>query len=75
MMCMSESSIIPVLTGCPQIVRSDRGTENCVLAACHMALRHSHNDTFAGDRAYRYGKSTSNTVGIFVVELTLFFRW
>lgn len=49
-------------TGCPYIVRCDRGTENCVLAASQMALRHDHGDRFSGEKAFKYGKSTSNTV-------------
>ena len=36
------------LLGCPSIIRSDYGTENSVLAACHMALRHNHDDEFSG---------------------------
>ena len=55
--------------GCPQILRSDRGTENCFLAACHMALRHGHSDMFAGEQAYRYGKSTSNTVELVLLAV------
>lgn len=44
------------------IVRSDCGTENASLAACHMLLRHSHTDLFSKDKSYRYGSSTTNTV-------------
>lgn len=46
----------------PSIVRSDHGTENTTLAACHMALRHEHNDEFNGERSFRFGASTTNTV-------------
>ncbi len=48
--------------GCPSLIRSDCGTENTSLAACHMSLRHNHIDAFSGERSYRFGKSTSNTV-------------
>lgn len=48
--------------GCPSIVRSDHGTENTILAACHMALRHDHNDEFNGEKSFRFGSSTTNTV-------------
>lgn len=51
-----------IFIGCPQMVRSDRGTENCILATCQMALRHYHGDTFSGEKSFRYGKSTRNTV-------------
>ena len=43
-------------------MRSDYGTENCYLAASQIALRSSHTDTFAGEKSFRYGKSTTNTV-------------
>ena len=44
--------------GCPQIVRSDYGNENCYIATCQIAFH--DNDP----RAFRYGKSTTNTVSI-----------
>ena len=50
------------LLGCPSIIRSDYGTENSVLAACHMALRHNHDDEISGARSFRFGSSTTNTV-------------
>lgn len=49
-------------TGVPVIVRTDCGTENSALAACHMTLRHSHDDIFSGEKSFRYGSSTTNTV-------------
>ena len=48
--------------GCPSIIRSDYGTENSILAACHMALRHNHDDEYSGDLSFRFGSSTTNTV-------------
>ena len=33
-------------------MRSDHGTENTTLAACHMALRHEHNDEFSGEKSF-----------------------
>lgn len=48
--------------GVPVLVRSDCGTENASLAACHMLLRHGHDDPFCKDKSYRYGSSTTNTV-------------
>ena len=48
--------------GCPSIIRSDYGTENSILAACHMALCHNHNDKYSGDRSFQFGSSTTNTV-------------
>lgn len=46
-------------TGVPSITRSDCGTENSSLAACHMMLRHGHGDEFR-EKSYRYGSSTTN---------------
>ncbi len=50
--------------GCPSIVRSDCGTENTSLAVIHMALRHSHTDEFKGEKRFRFGSSTTNTVRV-----------
>lgn len=49
--------------GCPTMLRSDYGTENCMVATSHMALRHWHQDQWHGVKSYKYGKSTTNTVG------------
>ena len=43
-------------------IRSDCGTENCSLAACHMTLRHQHTDEHSQEKSYRYESSTTNTV-------------
>ena len=51
--------------GCPSILRSDCGTENTSLAAAQMALRHEHHDAFSGDKSFRFGSSTTNTVSSF----------
>ena len=48
--------------GCPSILRSDCGTENTVLSACHMTLRHNHMDEFKGEKSFRFGSSATNTV-------------
>lgn len=50
-----------VAQGCPTLLRSDKGTENSILAACHMAMGH-HQDDLRGDKSFRYGASTTNTV-------------
>jgi len=62
--------------GCPSIVRADCGTENTTLAATHMGLRHKHQDEFSGNKSFRFGSSTTNTVGflfIYVFHLVLSF--
>ena len=50
--------------GCPSIVRADCGTENTTLAATNMALSHEHSDDFSGSKSFRFGSSTTNTVGV-----------
>ena len=55
-----------IYSGCPSVVRSDHGTENTILAATHMSLRHGHVDDFKGERSYRFGSSTTNTVSLII---------
>ena len=40
--------------GCPTLMRCDKGTENSLFAACHMAMRHSHSDNLSGEKSFRY---------------------
>ena len=61
-LCGSMLYLSTNVLGVPTIMRSDCGTENSSLAACHMALRHQHDDEFSGLRSFRYGSSTTNTV-------------
>lgn len=48
------------LKGCPRVVRSDCGTENCLIAAMQSFFRAHDNDEFSGAKAHRYGSSPSN---------------
>ena len=59
-----------IIPGVPTIIRSDCGTENSSLAACHMTLRHEHGDDYCGVRSFRYGSSTTNTVIIMGIKNT-----
>ena len=43
-------------------MRTDRGTENSVIAFVQPTLRSFHQDDLAGEKSFRYGKSTSNQV-------------
>ena len=53
--CVSKlSNVIPM------IVRSDRGTENVVLAGIQQYFRHNDTDQFAGRNSFRYGTSTAS---------------
>ena len=44
------------------ILRSDYGTENCNLAALHIAFRYHHDDNLAGEKSFIYGPSKANVV-------------
>lgn len=44
----------------PCIIRSDHGTENVQVYDLHTTLRKDHNDDFAGNSSFMYGKSSSN---------------
>lgn len=46
--------------GCPERLRADRGTENGHVENMHIFLRRNHNDVFAQERSFLYGRSTSN---------------
>ena len=44
------------------MVRADHGTENCLVAKCHIAFRMDHEDCLSGARSFIYGPSTANIV-------------
>lgn len=46
--------------GCPTILRTDRGTENGIMATAQAFLRRNHDDSLAGIKAHRFGSSHSN---------------
>ena len=46
--------------GYPTMVRTDRGTENTLMATMQCFLRRSHSDDRASLKAHAYGPSTSN---------------
>lgn len=48
------------LKGCPQVLRSDCGTENVIVAGMQSYFRASGNDEFSGVKAHQYGCSPSN---------------
>ena len=50
------------IAGCPQVLRTDAGTENSLLAVIQPMLRHEHSDCFYQERSHIYGRSTSNQV-------------
>ena len=56
------SILFILFAGIPSLVRADRGTENSIIAFVQPTLRSQHSDSLAGDKSFRYGKSTSNQV-------------
>ena len=44
----------------PTILRTDRGTENGIMASAQCFLRRNHADSLSGDKAHRYGSSHTN---------------
>ena len=54
--------LVSTLTGCPAIIRADRGTENSIVAFFQPALRHHHLDNLAREKSFQYGRSSANQV-------------
>ena len=46
--------------GVPRKIRSDDGTENCLIEAIHMCLRAEHSDEHTGLGSFTIGRSTAN---------------
>ena len=46
--------------GCPLLLRTDCGTENGVMAGMQCYFRQDGEDTFAGEKAHKYGSSPAN---------------
>ncbi|KAK3099017.1 hypothetical protein FSP39_025318 [Pinctada imbricata] len=46
--------------GCPQRIRADMGTENVHMEQMQKFLRRNHNDPYAKEKSFLYGKSTHN---------------
>ena len=44
----------------PQIIRSDRGTENVVFDALQRYFKRNSENSFSGEKSFRYGTSTAN---------------
>lgn len=56
------NSILSLFAGCPRLVRADRGCENSLVAVMQMSFRYRHNDSLAGVKSFKYGKSVHNQV-------------
>ncbi|XP_062517895.1 uncharacterized protein LOC134193120 isoform X2 [Corticium candelabrum] len=47
--------VVGDIGGCPRVLRSDHGTENCHLATAQITFRFYGTDALAADRSFRYG--------------------
>lgn len=44
----------------PTLIRSDKGTDNCIVESLQQALRYDHEDSSSGAHSFIKGRSTSN---------------
>ena len=63
-----------ITVGCPTILRTDRGTENTNIAFLQPFLRDQHDDPFAKEKSFMYGRSTSNQVCLPCISLFVCFN-
>ena len=61
--------LVSSLTGCPGIIRADRGTENSIVAFLQPALRHHHLDNLAREKSFQYGRSSANQVHVYSIVI------
>ena len=51
---------VETVSGCPKLCRTDRGTENTIMAGMQCFFRRYGNDELSAERAHRYGSSITN---------------
>jgi len=61
-MCVTLVLTCMYYIGAPTILRADRGTENTNIAFLQPFLRDDGEDSFAKEKSFMYGRSTSNQV-------------
>ena len=61
------SQTVHLFSGCPRLVRADRGPENAKVAFLQPFLRQREQDGLAGEKSFQFGKSVSNQVGNFIL--------
>ena len=44
-------------------------TENCNLAALHIAFQYHHDDNLAGEKSFMYGTSKANQLSIIIIYM------
>ena len=59
-----------MFTGCPTILRADKGTENVQAGTAQIALRLNHDDVMAGSKSFMLGASVHNVVGCYLIIAT-----
>ena len=57
-------------SGCPRLLRADRGTENALILFIQPTFRHAHQDSMSGIRSFQYGRSTANQVGACIISIS-----
>jgi len=65
MTCYIIENLINFILGCPSIIWSDYQIENSILAACHMALCHNHDDEFSGSGVLDLGLPQQTQLSIY----------
>jgi len=58
-MCVTLVLTCTYYIGVPTILRADRGTENINIAFLQPFLRNNGEDSFAKEKSFMYGQSTS----------------
>lgn len=66
------SQTVHLFSGCPRLVRADRGPENAKVAFLQPFLRQREQDGLAGEKSFQFGKSVSNQVGNFILGVGVF---
>ena len=51
---------VETINGCPKLCRTDRGTENTIMAGMQCFFRRFGDDELSGKNAHRYGSSITN---------------
>lgn len=51
---------LETLSNCPKLVRTDHGTENCLVRELQRHLRRNHGDDLSGERSYLAGVQQTN---------------
>ena len=59
-------------SGIPKFLRSDYGTENCIVASVHIAFHLKNNVSGLREKSYIYGPSNWNIVSNILLTINVF---